>query len=94
MKPTIATIVRTALLVIALANLVCSSLGIIPEEVVSNEQAYKIGSVAVTVVISLINAWKNNSFTTNAIKADAYLQELKNGTATTISSDSESTEDE
>lgn len=79
MKPTISTIVRVVLLVIALANMALVVLGIVPEEIVGNDQAYEIGSVIVTAIISVINAWKNNSFTPEAIEADNYMKELKSG---------------
>lgn len=77
MKPSTQTLVRVALLVIALANMVVSALGIVPEEVVGNEQAYQVGSAIVTAVIAAVNAWKNNSFTPEAIEADKYLAELR-----------------
>lgn len=77
MKPATGTIVRTALLLISLINLFLAACGIVPEEVVANEQAYKIGSVVVTAIVSVINAWQNNSFTPEAIEADRYLEELK-----------------
>ena len=80
MKPTVSTIVRVVLLVIALANMALAVLGIVPEEIVGNDQAYEIGSVIVTAIISVINAWKNNSFTPEAIEADNYMKELKSGT--------------
>ena len=79
MKPTVSTIVRVVLLVIALANMALAVLGIVPEEIVGNDQAYEIGSVIVTAIISVINAWKNNSFTPEAIEADKYMKELKSG---------------
>lgn len=72
----LSTIVRVALLVLALGNLVCAALGIVPEEFVADSEIYRIGSVAVTVVMSLITAWKNNSFTPEAIQADEFLQSL------------------
>lgn len=77
MKPTTGTVVRVALLVIALINLGLSTLGIVPEEVVGNEEAYKIGSYIVTFVMSLITMWKNNSFTEPAIMADEYMKSIK-----------------
>ena len=79
MKPTVSTIVRVVLLVIALANMALAVLGIVPEEIVGNDQAYEIGSIIVTAIISVINAWKNNSFTPEAIEADNYMKELKSG---------------
>lgn len=77
MKPATGTIVRTALLLISLVNLFLAACGIVPEELVANDQLYKIGSVVVTAIISVINAWQNNSFTPEAIEADRYLEELK-----------------
>ena len=77
MKPATGTIVRTTLLLISLVNLFLAACGIVPEELVGNDQAYQIGSVVVTAVISVINAWQNNSFTPEAIEADRYLEELK-----------------
>lgn len=77
MKPTTGTVVRVALLVIALINLGLSTLGIVPEEVVGNEEVYKIGSYIVTFVMSLITMWKNNSFTEPAIMADEYMKSIK-----------------
>lgn len=76
-KPAISTIVRVILLVIALINMALATLGIVPEELVGNEQAYQIGSYVVTAVISVINMWKNNSFSQEAILADQYMQSLK-----------------
>lgn len=81
MKASTSTVVRVVLLIISLANMALATLGIVPEEIVGNETAYQIGSLIVTAVISIINAWKNNSFTEEAIEADKYLEELKSGTA-------------
>lgn len=80
-KPAISTIVRVILLVIALINMALASLGIVPEELVGNEDAYQIGSYIVTAVISIINMWKNNSFSQEAILADQYMQSLKENKA-------------
>ena len=77
MKPTVATIVRIVLLAVALVNMALSTLGVVPEEVVGNTQAYKIGSYIVTAVISIATAWYNNSFTKEAILADEYFNALK-----------------
>lgn len=77
MKPTTATIVRIVLLVVALINMALSTLGVVPEEVIGNTQAYEIGSYIVTAVISLVNMWYNNSVTKEAILADEYFNSLK-----------------
>ena len=76
MKPTTATIVRVVLLVVSLINMALAMLGIVPEEIVGDGKAYEIGSIIVTAVVAIINAWENNSFTPEAIKADKYLDEL------------------
>lgn len=72
------TIVRTIVLIIALANQVLAIMGkdIFP---VTEEQIYQIVSIIVTVGASVWAWWKNNSFTKNAIQADAVLAKLKNG---------------
>ena len=87
-KPAISTIVRVILLVIALINMALASLGIVPEELVGNEDAYQIGSYIVTAVISIINMWKNNSFSQEAILADQYMQSLKENKAADASKSS------
>lgn len=81
MKPTTSTIVRVALLIIALVNLALSTLGIVPEEIIGNEEAYKIGSYIVTAIMSLVTMWKNNSFTEPAILADQYMATIKDAMA-------------
>ena len=78
MKPSTGTVVRVVLLIVALANLFLTAIGVIPEDIVGGSQAYQVGSAAV----SLLNTWKNNSFTEEAILADEYMHKLKNGTVT------------
>ena len=77
MKPSTGTLVRVALLIVALANMLVATLGIVPEEVVGDTQAYAVASAVITAVVGIVNSWKNNSFTTEAIEADEYLQELR-----------------
>lgn len=76
-KISTATIVRTACLLLALANQVLSAMGkpIIPIESSTVEQLVTAG---ITTVIALIAWWNNNSFTQAAIQADAELERLKN----------------
>lgn len=76
-KISTATIVRTACLLLALANQVLSAMGkpIIPIESSTVEQLVTAGITTVTALI----AWRNNnSFTQAAIQADAELERLKN----------------
>lgn len=72
------TIIRTVLLVVALVNQVLLMLGydVIP---VSDEQIAELLGTAFTIVMAIINWWKNNSFTRAAIAADTYMNSLKRG---------------
>ena len=70
------TIIRTVLLALALVNqfLIMSGRSVLP---ISDEQVTLVISTLFTIVVSIINWWKNNSFTQNAMEADEYLRELK-----------------
>ena len=70
------TIIRTAVLLVALINQVLTVFNINPLPF-SNEEVYAFVSTLVTVVASIWAWWKNNSITKNAIEADKYLKELK-----------------
>ena len=72
------TIVRTIVLIIALAN---QALAITGKEVfpVTEDQVYQVVTLIATVGASVWAWWKNNSFTKNAIEADKVLDQLKNG---------------
>lgn len=76
MKVSVDTICRTVLLIIALINAGLEMTGhsIIP---IDDETVTQIISLLFAVVASLVAWWKNNSFTNNAIIADAFLKELK-----------------
>lgn len=71
-----ATIARTATLILALTNQVLSASGkpILPIESATLEQLVTTG---ITVGASLWAWWKNNSFTSEAIRADEYMQNLR-----------------
>lgn len=70
------TIIRTVILFVALINQILTSTGhtIIP---VSDDQIAEVITLAVTIGASVWAWWKNNSFTREAIKADAVMRELK-----------------
>ena len=76
--PTISagTAARTACLLLALTNQVLSACGkpMLPIESATVEQLVTTG---LTVTAALVNWWKNNSFTPEAIKADGYLEQLR-----------------
>lgn len=88
-QPNISTIIRVILLIISLINMALAMLGIVPEELVGNEEAYQIGSYIVTAVVSVINMWKNNSFSQEAILADQYMKSLKDNKKNSSTTDSE-----
>ena len=73
---TAGTIARTACLLLALTNQVLSALGkpVLPIESQTVEQLVTAG---ITTVAALVAWWKNNSFTPEAIKADGYLEQLR-----------------
>lgn len=70
------TIARTIILILALINQVLALAGKDKIPVVEND-IYQICSLAVTIVTSVWNWWKNNSFTQHAIAADEYKKQLK-----------------
>lgn len=77
MKITAETIARTIVLALALLNQVLAICGKGQIQIAEND-IYQIISLTFTSVASVWSWWKNNSFTQNAIKADEYMEELKN----------------
>ena len=77
-KISAATVARTACLLLALTNQVLSACGkpVLPIESETVEQLVTAG---ITTLAALVAWWKNNSFTTNAIKADQYMKDLNKG---------------
>lgn len=71
-----ATLARTAALALALTNQILSATGhhVLPIESADLEQLVSTG---LTITAALINWWKNNSFTPEAIEADDFLCQLK-----------------
>ena len=76
--PTISagTVTRTVCLALALTNQVLSALGkpVLPIENTTIEQLVSAGF---TIAAALPGWWFNNSFTTEALKADQYLDKLQ-----------------
>lgn len=77
MKTKAETIARTVVLALALLNQVLAICGKGQIQIAEND-IYQIISLTFTAVAAVWSWWKNNSFTQNAIKADEYLNELKN----------------
>lgn len=76
MKITKATIVRTILLVLVLINFVLERMGI---DIIPVSESGILMFVETVIEIAIIGVawWKNNSFSEKAIKADKFLQELR-----------------
>lgn len=72
------TIIRTACLVLAIANNALAIAGKSPLPI-DDAMLTEVISFAFTAVASLVSWWKNNSFSLPAIKADEYMKDLKNG---------------
>ena len=70
------TIARTAVLALALINQLLSALGkpVLPIESGTLEHLISTGF---TTVSALVNWWYNNSFTPEAIEADAFMARMK-----------------
>ena len=76
MKVTKATIVRTILFILAITNIVLEKLGVdlIP---VDENAILMFVEYGIEIAILFVSFWKNNSFTEKAIKADAFLKQLR-----------------
>lgn len=72
----VATYTRYILMIIAIINMILTHFGLNPIKV-SETEVYQTVTDVITCVIFVINTWKNNSVTTNAIAADGYLNDLK-----------------
>jgi SPP1 family holin len=72
------TLIRTALLILALVNQVLTVTGhsVLP---ITDTQLTELISVGFTVVTSAVAWWKNNSFTQAAIEADEYKKTISGG---------------
>lgn len=70
------TIIRTIVLILALANQALAICG--KEKIpVTDDEIYQLVTLIITIGTALWAWWKNNSFTKPAIKADEYLAKLR-----------------
>lgn len=77
MKVTKSTIVRTILVVLVFINFILEKCGI--DVIHANESTIVMFvETAIEIAILAVGFWKNNSFSPNAIKADEFLQDLRN----------------
>ena len=72
------TIARTIVLALALLNQILAIMGKGKIDIAEND-VYQIISLAWTIISSIVAWWYNNSFTQHAIRADKYLDGLRNG---------------
>lgn len=77
MQITKMTIIRTVLLLLGLINMILTVIGKSPLPI-SDQQMSDFISCAWVLGASIWAWWKNNSFTPEAIKADEYLDLLRN----------------
>lgn len=71
------TVVRSILFGIVLLNMILKYTG---HDVINADESdiYNFVEMVISITILVLSWWKNNSFTENAIKADEYLEKLKN----------------
>lgn len=76
MKISKSTIVRTILIALAIINFVLEQFGV---DVIPVDESWILMALetVIEVAIVIVGFWKNNSYTPNAIKADKFLQELR-----------------
>ena len=72
------TIARTIVLALALLNQCLAIAGKGTIQIAEND-VYQIVSLAWTIISAILAWWYNNSFTQKAIRADKFLEALKNG---------------
>lgn len=72
------TIARTIVLALALLNQLLAILGKGTIEIAEND-VYQVVSIVWTIASAIVAWWYNNSFTQHAIRADDYLDSLRNG---------------
>lgn len=77
LKVTKGTVVRTVLLAMVLVNIVLKAFGMNPVQVDERSVVSVIENVA-SIVVIVLNWWKNNSFSDEAKNADFYLQKIRN----------------
>ena len=72
------TVIRSILFVIVIVNMILKYTG--HDLIIDADESdvYNFVEMVISVAILILSWWKNNSFTQNAIKADEYLEKLKN----------------
>ena len=83
MKISKGTIVRTIMLIIVIINMILQHFGL---DIINVDESQVLNFVEIVIELAVIivSFWKNNSFTDNAIKADEFLQQLRESEDTDI----------
>ena len=83
MKISKGTIVRTIMLIIVIINMILQHFGL---DIINVDESQVLSFVEIVIELAVIivSFWKNNSFTDNAIKADEFLQQLRESEDTDI----------
>ena len=83
MKISKGTIVRTIMLIIVIINMILQHFGL---DIINVDESQVLSFVEIVIELAVIivSFWKNNSFTDNAIKADEFLQKLRESDDTDI----------
>lgn len=72
--PNVATIARTILLILTLINQILTSFGHSPIPI-QDDQVQEFVSISITIIVTVIIWWKNNSFTKSAKLGDKVMHE-------------------
>lgn len=67
---------RSAVLILTFINQILAIFGKEALPILEND-LYQLVSLGATIVVGIYTAWKNNSFTPEAIAADEYMKKLK-----------------
>lgn len=76
MKISKTTIIRTILIVLVIVNIILEKCGV---DVIPADEYFitMLVETVLEIAIIIVGFWKNNSFSQAAIKADAFLKQLK-----------------
>jgi len=74
--PDVGTITRTVILILALTNQILTTLGYSPLPI-HDSQVHDLISISITIIVSLMTWWKNNSFTHSAKIGDEAMKASK-----------------
>lgn len=86
MRYDVHTLIRTAVLVLALLNQGLALFNLSPLQI-SDEQLGEFITLTFTISSAVWSWWKNNNITPEAIKAQGYLDSLKKNKAVTLKAD-------